>query len=223
MHILQGMLTVGFGLTCESLLTVSIVRLIILVSYGLPKVQSGYYQVASLKYFQSAYAEPPVNSTLMFRDAFVFEKRLASVVDLPRMSVFILPLPTSCSLEAVPATKTSFYILEGIVGLFAVRRSLVTLFISGVTLQKVRVVHLSRIERDIPSGGQTWLVGKPPHKRMFLSEHPRTKWWIFHCHAWLPESKYRWPENQSGTPHTKKIGPGKCVDSFTFNLAALKM
>ena len=63
------------------LLTVPIVRV------------PGYYQIAPLghwAYVHTEYSEPPISSSVMFRDAFVFEKRMASTAVhlLPVWAVF---------------------------------------------------------------------------------------------------------------------------------------
>ena len=77
---LQGMITVGIDFAYIPLLTVPLVRLFVVLVYGLLKRWSGYYQVASLCYFHAEYRDPPVSSTLIFRDAFVFEKRATSLL-----------------------------------------------------------------------------------------------------------------------------------------------
>ena len=77
------------GFAYIPLLTVPLVRLFVVLVYGLPKRWSGYYQVASLCYFHTEYRDPPVSSTLIFRDAFVFEKRATSLL------VGIFPQKTS--------------------------------------------------------------------------------------------------------------------------------
>ena len=96
------MLTVVFGFAYIGFLTVPIVRGILIFTYGLPKLWSAYYQVASLAYFHTAYSEPPISSTLMFRDPFVVEKRLASIVCdlLPPQAVYFAVLEPLWPLEA---------------------------------------------------------------------------------------------------------------------------
>lgn len=68
---LQGMITVGIDFAYSFINRSPCTTFVVLV-YGLPKLWSGYYQVASLCYFHTEYRDPPVSSTLIFRDAGIF-------------------------------------------------------------------------------------------------------------------------------------------------------